>query len=203
MAFNNQSIYGNINQEPYKLKGKIPFLDENDTNYGLLDTLYQNTGDNLNFNTTAAESTGTQPQVVHQNPEAANINAGSYDNALLSLQETSTGQQTDRYGNTTYSGGNLGLMDTFDYADEVQPWGTDEDWDNEQTDIAMNRATENLPEGGGGVNWGAALSKGLMGYADALSNEYMYGGFGTREGNNRDRLMRGRPSQAYRMGSSY
>lgn len=172
----------------------------NDTNYGLMDIYRQNTGDNLNFNTTAAESTGTQPQVVHQNPEAANINAGSYDNALLSLQETSTGQQTDRYGNTSYSGGNVGLMDVFDYADEVNPWGTDEDWDNQQTETAMNRATENLPEKEG-FNWGSAIAKGLMGYADALSNEYMYRGFGSGGGDN-DRE-RGRPSQAYRMGSSY
>jgi len=182
--YNNQSIYGHVNAEPYKIK--IPHLDINDTNNGLLDILNQNTGDNLNFNTAGAESTGTQPQAVHQYPGAANIGADSYDNALLSLEE----------------GGNLGLMDAFDYADEVNPWGTDEDYDNEQTDIAMNRATDNTSEKPG-FNWGSALAKGLMGYADALSNEYMYGGFGSREGNNRDRLMRGRPSQAYRMGSSY
>ena len=175
-------------------------LDINDTDYGLMDVLMQNTGDNLNFNTTDIDNTATQLEAVYENPEVANINADSYDNALMSLQDTSTSQKTDRYGNTTYSGGDLGLMGAFDYADDLEPMVPD----YEQS--AIDRTIDsNIPKESG-FNWGGigeGLAKGLMGYADALSNEYMYGGFGSREGNTRERLMRGRPSQAYRTGSSY
>ena len=83
------------------------------------------------------------------------------------------------------------------YADDVEV-----DTPNYEDLYAERTTDSNVPEKEG-FNWGSAIADGLMGYADALSNEYQYAGFGSREGNTRERLMRGRPSQAYRTGSSY
>ena len=178
----------------------------NDTNNSLFDLIYPDYSavsdatifqDNYMNTGTQAPPQSMMSMYVDENPEVVNINADSYDNALMSLQDTSTSQKTDRHGNTTYSGGDLSLMGAFDYADDLEPMVPD----YEQS--AIDRTIDsNVPEKEG-FNWGSAIADGLMGYADALSNEYMYGGFGSREGNTRERLMRGRPSQAYRMGSSY
>ena len=155
MSFNNQSIYGNINAEPYKIK--IPHLESS------LDSLYQ--GPNVN-DTNNGLLQIPQPQFQQAMPESTGYQDNYMNTGMRYYNENEqAGGFPHMPGNTPPSS----LMGTYmnqgfgpgDYADDVDPMEPDYEQDS------MNRTLDSAGQSGGGFNWGA-FSDSLMGLSQDM-----------------------------------